>query len=453
MAEVADGRGQAWLAYASGEGKCRVREPADRLSADQNRADHERDWLDRGDRSGATSGVREELARRLTRLAPFHPSSTAEAARAARRAGDQGDRREGGGRGEQGESAGGDARDGGARREDRADGLAEWRRDDAGRQDGQARGHGPDERHGDVGLDQAGHGVGRGEAARLDGGADGRGDEGQDGAPRDDREAALESAGDAGADRPEVDYWGRVEEFERLWEQHVERWPGAPGGGDQDWSRPGDPPSSWRGEGGRYLRPEQNAEADQLIAALRAPEPDVTAVLQAIERDNAHGARLAGLEHRIKDAQRLKEKIVDKMTVKGDISPLGLVNEIKDTIRYTFCSNRSSYVAAYYDVRQRLEAAGYRMNYSESHWLSDPEYKGINSQWNTRDGKKFELQFHTQESFHAKEHLTHRSYDRIRSPETSRAERRKLITFQHIVSAAVPPPPGIARIPDHEGRI
>ena len=68
-----------------------------------------------------------------------------------------------------------------------------------------------------------------------------------------------------------------------------------------------------------------------------------------------------------------------------------------------------------------LSLAGYQMTYSKNHWLDDPQYKGINSRWETPDGGRFELQFHTQESFYAKEVLTHRSYDAA-SFTRSRAE-------------------------------
>jgi hypothetical protein len=275
------------------------------------------------------------------------------------------------------------------------------------------------------------------EAARVDG---------QEAAWRGDREAAPEVAGDAVADQPEVDYWDRVEEFERLWEQHVERWPGAPEG-ERDWSRPGDPPGSWRGEGDRYLSPERNAEADQLIAALRAPEPDVTTMLRAIERDNTHGARLAGLEHRIKGTQRLKEKIVEKMRKELKSGLADVVSEISDAVRYTFSFDQNRYITGCDDIRERLKSAGCRATYSQDHWRGD-EYKGINTRWVTSAGERFELQFHTRESFHAKQ-LTHHAYKRLRLPETSRSERSELHAFQREVSAAVPVPPGVAQILDH----
>ena len=43
------------------------------------------------------------------------------------------------------------------------------------------------------------------------------------------------------------------------------------------------------------------------------------------------------------------------------------------------------------------------MIYSKNHWRDDPEYKGINTRWITPEGQRFEVQFHTAESFHAKQ--------------------------------------------------
>jgi hypothetical protein len=57
---------------------------------------------------------------------------------------------------------------------------------------------------------------------------------------------------------------------------------------------------------------------------------------------------------------------------------------------------------------------------STNHW-ADPEYKGINTRWITQQGQRFEVQFHTPESFHAKEILTHKAYERIRDTTTRMA--------------------------------
>ncbi len=216
----------------------------------------------------------------------------------------------------------------------------------------------------------------------------------------------------------------------------------------RDHARQGDPPGSWRGDGDRYLSPEQNVEADRLIAELRRPEEAVTKALLHILQENTYGGRLEGLDRRLKGVARLKEKIADALESEVGSSVADAVRSISDAVRYTFSFHRDQYVLGSGDVRGRLESAGYVMIYSQNHWRDDPEYKGINTRWKTPDGGRFELQFHTFESFHAKEQLTHRSYDRRRSPRTSRSEQRALIAYQQSVCAVVPEPTGVSEIPD-----
>jgi hypothetical protein len=258
------------------------------------------------------------------------------------------------------------------------------------------------------------------------------------------------SGGGDPADDPERGYWSQVERFDQLWDRHTERWPGETADASTDASadrlRPGDPEGSWRGRGDRYLSPEQNAMADQLIAMLRAPEHEITKQLQQIEQENPHRGYLAGLQHRLKGDTRLKEKIADKMGVKIGASPADVVSTINDAVRYTFCFSRDEYMSGCGDIGQRLESAGYRMTYAKNYWISDSQYKGINSRWETAAGDRFEMQFHTPESLHAKEHLTHRSYDRLRCPDTSWVELAELETYQSLVSAAIPEPTGVAKV-------
>ena len=59
------------------------------------------------------------------------------------------------------------------------------------------------------------------------------------------------------------------------------------------------------------------------------------------------------------------------------------------------------------------------MIYSKNHWRDDLEYKGINTRWVTPEGQRFEVQFHTAESFHAKQQITHKAYERVRNPLTA----------------------------------
>ena len=122
---------------------------------------------------------------------------------------------------------------------------------------------------------------------------------------------------------------------------------------------------------------------------------------------------------------------------------------IHDAIRYTFCAEPADYQDAYWNIKGLLEAHGYKMIYSKNHWRDDPEYKGINTRWVTPAGQRFELQFHTPESFHAKQRITHNSYERVRNPLTSDDERGELAAFQREVSSRVSVPAKARDIPEH----
>ncbi len=262
-------------------------------------------------------------------------------------------------------------------------------------------------------------------------------------ATRVDRDSRPDHADDA----PDRSFWEKVPRCEALWQSHLRRWPDKPASPEEA-ARKDDPPGSWRGRGDQYLSPEQNAEADQLIADLRGPEKEVTTLLKQIEQDNPHGGVLAGLEHRFKGTNRLKEKIVERGEHELGISVADAVADIYDAVRYTFLFSGENYVVGSGDIRERLESAGYQMIYSKNHWLDDPEYKGVNTRWNTPTGDRFELQLHTAESFYAKENLTHDSYDRLRAPDSLRAEQRELHSYQRLVCGAIGRPARVHEIAD-----
>jgi hypothetical protein len=86
--------------------------------------------------------------------------------------------------------------------------------------------------------------------------------------------------------------------------------------------------------------------------------------------------------------------------------------------------------------------------YYSRNWWTDPEYKGINTRWETKEGQRFEVQFHTPDSFHAKHRVTHTAYERIRNAATRRSELRELHAFQREVSSRIEVPDGAVDIPD-----
>jgi hypothetical protein len=194
-----------------------------------------------------------------------------------------------------------------------------------------------------------------------------------------------------------------------------------------------DPAGSWRGDGNQYLSPEQHARAKDVIAGVQRAERALTGTMRQVARDNAGGGWLDGLQFRRKGEERLKEKIASELGITPAMKPEDAVGKVKDVIRYTFCFEPGNYSDGYWDVKHRLEAREYRMVYSKNHWRDDPEYKGINSRWVTPEGQQFELQFHTPESFDAKQRVTHGSYERLRNPLTVDHERVELEDFEREV--------------------
>lgn len=259
-----------------------------------------------------------------------------------------------------------------------------------------------------------------------------------------DRTAPHEAEPDRQPDDAKRDYWSEVPRFLRAWADHARKWPVERVSSVADRSR--DPEGSWRGDGNQYLDPEQHAQAKEEIARVQRTEETLTKHMEEAEHDNACGW-LEGLEFRRKGDDRLKEKIAGLLeTSAPDATPEEVARRIPDAIRYTFCTELENYASAYWDVKDNLQDRGYEMRYSENHW-SDTQYKGINTRWVTSEGQLFELQFHTPESFHAKQSVTHASYERLRNTLTTDAERRELMAFQHETCSWITTPEGVADIP------
>jgi len=252
---------------------------------------------------------------------------------------------------------------------------------------------------------------------------------------------------DGGPQDRNRNYWTEVPRFEQLWTEHVERWPAAQPDITVDRSR--DPEGSWRGSGNHYLSPEQHVRAKDVIGSVRQAEATISQHIREVERDNSCGGRLAGWDFRLKGEDRLKEKIAERIEHEPGRMPTESMHNINDAIRYTFCAEPADYQDSYWSIKGLLEARGYKMIYSMNHWRDDPEYKGINTRWVTPAGQRFGLQFNTAESFHAKQRITHNSYERVRNPLTSDDERGELAAFHREVSSRVSVPAKARDIPEH----
>ena len=226
------------------------------------------------------------------------------------------------------------------------------------------------------------------------------------------------------------------------WEEHVERYP--------ERTRPTprtQPDGSWVADGGRKLTPEQNAEASKACADIR--EEGERVILPAMLRIEAADPErhLAGLEKKLKDEDRLKEKIADALRARPELTITQALDIVPDPVRSTLTYSSERYADGVLADVGRFKADGFELIRLKNLWTDD-QYKGINSQWRRPEtGLRFEMQFHAPESLEAKE-LTHKAYERIRGSWASPAERRELEEFQRRINALLITPPGTTEIKD-----
>ena len=236
----------------------------------------------------------------------------------------------------------------------------------------------------------------------------------------------------------------KIAESRWMWSEYQRKWPPAErSSADRSTGQPG----SWRGDGNRHLEAAENsrveAECDRIA---KREEERISPAMRAVESQDPDRS-LVGFERRLKDRDRIKEKVYDGIKLLKH-SPEEAVSLVPDTIRYTFQYRESRYTQGVWTDIERLKGGGFKLNKLKNYW-SDDQYKGINSTWIEPDtGQQFEVQFHTRISFEAKQ-LTHTAYERIRSKQADAFEELVLEAFQKKVTADVPVPPGAADIPDY----
>jgi hypothetical protein len=227
-----------------------------------------------------------------------------------------------------------------------------------------------------------------------------------------------------------------------------------------DWPERDSGASGDGADSGRGVRVERAAEyrdtvdrvyrayaIDQAYERVReVEEGTVTPAMRRIEAEDPE-RQLAGLENRLKGKERLTEKVEFDVRKKG-VSVDEAIGNVKDAIRYTLVYPEERYADGLNTDCQRLEANGYELMECRNSWDKE-QYKGINSRWRVPEhGQVFEVQFHTQASFDAKE-ATHSAYEKLRIGVPTPSEQKELEDFQAQVTAQVPIPPRVSDIPDY----
>jgi hypothetical protein len=225
---------------------------------------------------------------------------------------------------------------------------------------------------------------------------------------------------------------------------------------------PGSPDASRKTDDGGWewkglrLTPEANRIADQQLSARRGAEGraddgsygdrGITPAMRRVEAGLEHGTLVPDTEKfALKSPDRFKEKLAKMMERYPERSPSQLSSAIHDGARYTFVFDTPNYVAGVSKAREKLTNEGYQLRLLKPSW-DDPDYKGINSRWRDAEHEvNFEVQFHTPESWEAKQ-ATHDIYEKMADPRTDSTERSLLEQRQRKVTAEVAVPDGAEKI-------
>jgi hypothetical protein len=189
---------------------------------------------------------------------------------------------------------------------------------------------------------------------------------------------------------------------------------------------------------------EAHKAARKLLAEARENEPLITKDLKAVAKLNK--AQLVGLENRFKNGESLIRKLIDK-SKRWNSSIAKEAKRNNDTLRYTMIFSTEEYMKGYNQVLSELEAKSYEVRKIFNAWETegkdgDVGYRGINVTVISSQKQKFELRFHTKESFQIKTE-THVFYEEFRNFETSNERKAEIQQIMLKYASQIKRPEGI----------
>ncbi|MBS5080668.1 MAG: minor capsid protein [Clostridiales bacterium] len=153
-------------------------------------------------------------------------------------------------------------------------------------------------------------------------------------------------------------------------------------------------------------------------------EPEITKHVKDVAKQT--GMNMEGLDYRLKT----KESYLGK--IKREYSPEGNTYEVKDIIRYTYTATAKDLVPKAEKAIELHKDAGYNTDRIKNSWLdSHNPYNGVNTILSSPNGQKFEIQYHTPESYAVKDQM-HKDYESWRKLDPASKEaielRKKMFT-------------------------
>lgn len=185
------------------------------------------------------------------------------------------------------------------------------------------------------------------------------------------------------------------------------------------------------------------AQSQTLIAVAEKAEKASTAAL--VDLAKTTGGEMVGLDFRLKSDDSLTRKIFDRAEASGE-PPEDVAKEMKDVLRYTTVFDADAYVAGVKSTVAKLLSTGHKKLKFKNTWGNATGYLGINAVFVTPEGAMFELQFHTAQSFHAKDKGTHALYEEQRRLDPDSERYAELEEMQQAIFDAVTRPEGAEKL-------
>ncbi len=171
----------------------------------------------------------------------------------------------------------------------------------------------------------------------------------------------------------------------------------------------GDGPG-WRSRG--TLTPDQVRAADALVQQARAAEPRITASVADIAQ--TAGGRLLGDTERLKPTDSVQRKLAEKLA--GDVPLREALATMKDSVRYTIGLPHPAYAAGVETALSHLVEQGFRPVDFRSRWNGSGTGGHVTTWSDPHTSQLFEIQFHTDASYHATHATTTPSLAGLRLP-------------------------------------
>jgi hypothetical protein len=152
--------------------------------------------------------------------------------------------------------------------------------------------------------------------------------------------------------------------------------------------------------------------AERVAARAQEVEATTSPLLQKVA-DEA-GGKLQGFDFRLKTVESIASKIARKQEKMPLATDAERAATITDSVRYTVEFPPESYVDGTKRTLESFKKQGFDVAEQENFWGGGDAYDGLHVLLQTKDGFRFEVQFHTPESFVLKMETLHVLYERYR---------------------------------------